>query len=69
MAEDLIKSSETALRVDLTRTELETVYVALKTLYDELGHDASDVQEIVESVLAKLPSEAEIGAVDLDLGR
>jgi hypothetical protein len=38
-------------------------------LYAMLGHDETYLQEVIESVLAKLPSEAEIDAVDLDLGR
>jgi hypothetical protein len=42
---------------------------ALKSLHDDLGHDEHDVQEIVAEVLAKLPDEHAIRAIDLDRER
>jgi len=69
MADDdlnLIKPGEIAFRLGLTAAELKIVYTALKSLYDDLGHDESDIEQLVESVLAKLPGEHEIRAIDLD---
>ena len=66
MADDLIKSDEIAFRVGLTPAQLKIVHTALKTLYDDLGHEESDVKQVVKSVLDKLPGEHEIRAIDLD---
>jgi hypothetical protein len=40
-------------------------HTALKSLYDDLGHEERDVQGVVREVLAKLPDEHEIRAIDL----
>ncbi len=71
MAEDLIGPGETAFRLELTAAQLKIVYTALKSLYDDLGHEERDVQQVVASVLEKLPGEHDIRAIDLDreLGR
>ncbi len=71
MAEDLIQPGETAFRLELTAAQLKIVYTALKSLYDDLGHEERDVQRVVASVLEKLPGEHDIRAIDLDreLGR
>lgn len=42
------------------------MHTALRSLYDDLGHEESDVGHVVEAVLAKLPNEHEIRAIDLD---
>ncbi len=65
MTDDLIQPGETAFRLELTAAQLKIVYTALKTLYDDLGHEESDVQHVVASVLDKLPGEHEIRAIDL----
>ena len=65
MTEDLIQPDEIAYRLDLTAAQLKVVYTALKTLYDDLGHDEHDVKQVVASVLDKLPGEHEIRAIDL----
>ncbi len=71
MAEDLIQPGETAFRLELTAAQLKIVYAALKSLYDDLGHEERDVRKVVASVLDKLPGEHDIRAIDLDreLGR
>ncbi|HEY1592976.1 MAG TPA: hypothetical protein VGF81_14365 [Solirubrobacteraceae bacterium] len=66
MAEDLIQPDETAYRLKLTAAQLKIVYTALKSLYDDLGHEEGDVQQIVAEVLAKLPDEPEIRAIDIN---
>jgi hypothetical protein len=71
MADELIGPDETAYRLELTAAQLKIVHTALKSLYDDLGHEENDVQQVVAEVLDKLPGEHEIRAIDLDheLGR
>jgi hypothetical protein len=71
MTDDLIQPGEIAYRLDLTAAELKIVHTALKSLYDDLGHEEHDVKQVVSSVLDKLPGEHEIRAIDLgrELGR
>ncbi len=69
MADDLIQPGETAFRLELTAAQLKIVHTALKSLFDDLGHEEHDVKQVVASVLAKLPGEHEIRAIDLDRER
>jgi hypothetical protein len=62
----LIGPDEPAYHLDLTAAQMKIVYTALKSLYDDLGHDEHDVQDVVAAVLAKLPGEHDIRAIDLD---
>jgi hypothetical protein len=62
---NLIKPDEVAYTLDLTAAQLKIVHTALKSLYDDLGHEETDVEQVVASVLAKLPGEHEIRAIDL----
>ena len=64
-----IRPSETAYTLSLTRPELKVLYTVIKTYYDDLGHEEGDLEEIVRSILAKLPGEAEIRSIDLKLQR
>ena len=66
---DLIQPGETAYHLQLTEAELKVTHTALKSLFDDLGHDEADVREIVRGVLAKLPDEHSIRAIDLDSQR
>jgi len=61
----LIKADEIAFHLDLTAAQLKVVHTALKSLFDDLGHEEKEFREVVESVLAKLPGEHEIRAIDL----
>ncbi len=63
---NLIKPGETAYTLELTAAQLKIVHTALKSLYDDLGHKENDVERVVASVLAKLPEESAIRAIDLD---
>ena len=65
MEENLIQPGEIAYHLDLTAAQLKIVHTALKSLRDDLGHEEHDVVSVVESVLAKLPGEHEIRAIDL----
>lgn len=64
MTADEIRPSGTAFTLSLTRPEVKILYTVMKTYYDDLGHEEGDLEEIVRSILAKLPSEAEIRAID-----
>ncbi len=65
MDDNLIGPDETAYRLELTAAQLKIVHTALKSLADDLGHEEADVGHVVASVLAKLPGEHEIRAIDL----
>ena len=64
-AGDLIGTDEPAYRLELTAAQLKVTYTALKALADDLGHDERDVQGVVLEVLAKLPGEHDVRAIDL----
>ena len=63
---DLIGPDETAFTLHLTAAQLKVTHTALKVMHDDLGHEEHDVREVVDAVLAKLPNEHEIRAIDLD---
>jgi hypothetical protein len=65
MDDNLIQPGETAYRLDLTAAQLKIVHTALKSLLDDLGREQHDVRDVVASVLAKLPGEHDIRAIDL----
>ncbi len=65
MSEDLIQPDEIAYRLELTAAQLKIVHTALKSLFDDLGHEEHDVKDVVASVLDKLPGEHDIRAIDL----
>jgi hypothetical protein len=71
MDDDLIKPGEIAYRLDLTAAQLKIVHTALKSLFDDLGREQHDVKQVVSAVLAKLPGDSDIRAIDLrrELGR
>lgn len=66
MNDDLIQPGEIAFRLDLTAAQLKIVHTALKSLFDDLGHEEHDVKHVVAEVLDKLPGEHDIRAIDLD---
>lgn len=49
----------------MTAAQLKIVHTALKALFDDLGHEEHGVKQVVASVLAKLPGDHEIRAIDL----
>jgi hypothetical protein len=66
MAEDdIIGPDEPAYRLELTAAQLKVTHTALKSLFDDLGREERDVQGVVREVLAKLPNEHDIRAIDL----
>jgi hypothetical protein len=63
---DLIGPDEIAYRLELTPAQLKVTWTALKTFFDDLGHDEHDVRSVVAAVLDKLPGEHDIRAIDLN---
>jgi hypothetical protein len=66
VADELIKPGEIAYHLELTAAQMKIVHTALKSLYDDLGREQHDVKAVVAAVLAKLPGEHDIRAIDLD---
>jgi hypothetical protein len=66
---DLIGPDDTAFTLDLTPAQLKVVHAAVKSMLDDFGHNEPDVHRVLREVLAKLPDEASIRAINLDLGR
>jgi hypothetical protein len=56
---------ESTFQLELTPAQLKITHTALKSLLDDFGHEERDVQAVVHEVLAKLPSEPDIRAIDL----
>ena len=65
MVDDLLGPDDVAYRLELTAAQLKIVHTALRSLYDDLGHEEHDVKQVVAAVLDKLPGEHEIRAIDL----
>ena len=63
---DLIGPDETAYRLELTPAQLKIVHTALRALLDDFGHDEPEVHRILQEVLAKLPDEHSIRAIDIN---
>ena len=68
-ADPIQPGAKTAYRLQLNAAELKVTHAALKSLFDDLGHEEADVREVVRGVLAKLPDEHSIRAIDLDSHR
>ena len=54
-----------AFTLELTPAELKVTYAALRSMLDDFGHDERDVLGVVRRVIAKLPDEHSIRAIDL----
>ena len=52
--------------LELTPAQLKITHTALHSLLDGFGHDEPEVRRIVQEVLAKLPDEHAIRAIQLD---
>ena len=63
--DNLIGPDEIAFHLDLTAAQLKIVHTALRSLVDDLGRHEHDVRDVALSVLAKLPGEHDIRAIDL----
>ena len=63
--DDLIAPDETAFRLELTPAQLKVTHSALRSMLTDFGHDEPDVHRVIREILAKLPDEASIRAIDL----
>jgi hypothetical protein len=52
--------------LELTPPQLKITHTALRALLDGFGHDEAQVKALVQEVLAKLPDEHAIRAIQLD---
>ncbi len=62
---DLIGPQDTAFTLDLTPAQLKVLYTALVSMRDDFGHREADVHRVLREVIAKLPDEASIRAINL----
>ena len=62
---DLIADDEIAFRLELTPSQLKVTHSALRSMLTDFGHDEPDVHRVLREILAKLPDEASIRAIDL----
>ena len=65
MSDELIQPGGIAYHLNLTAAELKIVHTALRSLLDGLGHEENDVRRVVAAVLAKLPDEHDMRAINL----
>jgi hypothetical protein len=52
--------------LELTPAQLKITHTALRSLLDDFGHDEPEIRVIVHELLAKLPDEHAIRAIQLD---
>ncbi len=52
--------------LELTPPQLKIVHTALRSLLDDFGHDEPEVLALIHEVLAKLPDEHAIRAIQLN---
>jgi hypothetical protein len=60
------ESSPFRYHLELNPRQLKVTHTALRALRDDFGHDEAEVHALVEEVLAKLPDEHAIRAIQLD---
>jgi hypothetical protein len=52
--------------LELTPAQLKITHTALRSLLDDFGHDEPEVHAVIHEVLAKLPDEHAIRAIELE---
>ena len=62
---DRIGPDDIAYTLDLTAAQLKVLHTAIKSLLDDFGHDQPEVHRVLHQLLAKLPDDASIRAIDL----
>ncbi len=66
--EGLLGPDDIAFHLELTAAQMKIVHTALRSLFDDLGREQHDVKAIVAEVLAKLPGDHDIRAIDISRG-
>jgi hypothetical protein len=62
---DISDPRRIAFTLELTPAQLKVTHAALRSMLDDFGHREHDVHRVIREVLAKLPDEASIRAIDL----
>jgi hypothetical protein len=62
----MIGPEDTAFRLELTPAQLKLTHAAVKSFLDDFTHDQPEVHAVLREILAKLPPEGSIRAIDLD---
>ena len=62
---DISDPDRIAFTLELTPAQLKVTHAALRSMLDDFGHMEHDVHRVIREVLAKLPDEASIRAIDL----
>ena len=65
---DTIGRDEIVFHLELTPAQMKVTHAALKAFMNDFGHDERDVHDVVRAVLAKLPDEGSIRAINLERG-
>ncbi len=52
--------------LELTPAQLKLTHTALHSLLDDFGHDEDDVVQVIHEILAKLPDDHAIRAIQLE---
>jgi hypothetical protein len=52
--------------LELTPAQLKLTHTALRSLLDDFGHDEDEVVQVIHEILAKLPDEHAIRAIQLE---
>jgi hypothetical protein len=63
---NLIPADEPVIDLQLTAAEMKVTWTALKAYHDDFGRDDSDLHGLVRGILARLPGEHDMRAIDLD---
>jgi hypothetical protein len=53
--------------LELTPPQLKIMHTALRSLLDDFGRDQSEIHRLIHELLAKLPDEHAIRAIQLDV--
>jgi CRISPR/Cas system-associated endonuclease/helicase Cas3 len=53
--------------LELTPAQLKIVHTALRSLLDDFGHEQAEIQKLIRELLAKLPDDHAIRAIQLDI--
>ena len=71
MSETVLGTQQAAYRLELTPAQLKITHTALRSLLDDFGRDQREIARLIREVLDKLPSDAEVQALDVsaELGR
>lgn len=60
------ETEDVNFHLELTPEQLKVTHTALKSLFDDFGHDEKAVGRVIREVLEKLPDEHSIRAIRLD---